>query len=85
MPGVEHRRHKGLNNWAENFHQRIRRREKIMKRFKSARQPLFFVSIHDPIANLFHFPRHALSSSHYCDLRSAAMATWHEITHIAAA
>ena len=32
-----------------------------MKRFKSARQLQRFVSIHDPIANLFHFPRHALS------------------------
>jgi len=32
MPGVEHRRHKGLNNRAENSHQPTRRREKIMKR-----------------------------------------------------
>ncbi|CDM61689.1 transposase (plasmid) [Rhizobium favelukesii] len=38
MPGVEHRSHKGLNNRAENSHQPIRRRERIMKRFKSARQ-----------------------------------------------
>ena len=85
MPGVEHRRHKGLNNRAENSHQPTRRREKIMKRFKSARQLQRFVSIHDPIANLFHFPRHALSSADHRDLRSAAMATWHEIAHIAAA
>src|SRR5918995_5352344 len=28
MPGVEHRRHKGLNNWAENSHQPTRRRER---------------------------------------------------------
>ena len=40
-----------------------------MKRFKSARQLQRFVSIHDPIANLFHFPRHALSSSDHRDLR----------------
>ena len=83
MPGVEHRRHKGLNNRAENSHQPTRRRETIMKRFKSARQLQRFVSIHDPIANLFHFPSHALSSSDHRDLRSAAMATWREITHIA--
>ena len=63
MPSVEHRSHKGLNNRAENSHQPIRRRERIMKRFKSTRQLQRFVSIHDPIANLFHFPRHALSSS----------------------
>lgn len=35
MPGVEHRSYKGLNNRAENSHQPIRRRERIMKRFKS--------------------------------------------------
>src|ERR671927_1726658 len=34
-PGVEHRRHKGLNNRAENSHQPTRRRERQMKRFKS--------------------------------------------------
>jgi putative transposase len=59
MPDVEHRRHQGLNNRAENSHQPTRRREKIMKRFKSASQLQRFVSIHDLIANLFHFPRHA--------------------------
>ena len=85
MPNVEHRSHKGLNNRAENSHQPIRRRERIMKRFKSTRQLQRFVSIHDPIANLFLLPRHALSSSDHRDLRSAAMATWHEIAHITAA
>ncbi|MEA2731431.1 MAG: putative transposase [Acetobacteraceae bacterium] len=35
MPGVEHRQHKRLNNRAENSHQPTRRRERIMKRFKS--------------------------------------------------
>src|SRR3954453_7132884 len=32
MPGVEHRRHKGLNNRAENSHQPTRRRERQVKR-----------------------------------------------------
>ena len=57
MPGVEHRQHKGLNNRAENSHQPTRRRERQMKRFKSARQAQRFLSIHDPIANLFHLRR----------------------------
>jgi putative transposase len=35
-PGVEHRQRKGLNNRAENSHQPTRRRERQMKRFKSA-------------------------------------------------
>jgi putative transposase len=81
MPGVEHRRHKGLNNRAENTHQPIRRRERVMKRFKSARQLQRFVSIHDPIANLFHFPRNNFSSAEHRDLRSTAMAVWNEIAH----
>ncbi|AWI62129.1 hypothetical protein AB395_00004605 (plasmid) [Sinorhizobium fredii CCBAU 45436] len=45
MPGVEHRSHKGLNNRAENSHQPTRRRERTMKRFKSARQLQRFVSM----------------------------------------
>ncbi|TCM64550.1 putative transposase [Rhizobium sp. BK068] len=57
MPGVEHRSHKGLNNRAENSHQPVRRRERIMKRFKSRRHLQRLISIHDPIANLFHIPR----------------------------
>ena len=85
MPTVEHRRHKGLNNRAENSHQPTRRRENIMKRFKSARHLQRFVSIHDQIANLFPFSRDALSSADYRDLRSAAMETWREISRLAAA
>ncbi len=38
MPSVEHRKHKGLNNRAENSHQPTRQRERQMKRFKSAGQ-----------------------------------------------
>ena len=82
MPGVEHRSHKGLNNRAENSHQPIRRRERIMKRFKSSRQLQRFVSIHDPIANLFHVPRHDIPSAHYRELRGAAMQMWSEIAHL---
>jgi putative transposase len=53
---VEHRQHKGLNNRAENSHQPTRRRERIMKRFRSARQAQQFLSDHDQIANIFHVP-----------------------------
>lgn len=65
MPGVEHRSHKGLNNRAENSHQPTRRRERIMKGFNSARHLQRFVSIHYPVANLFHIPRHEISSDHH--------------------
>ncbi|ARO32489.1 IS6 family insertion sequence transposase domain-containing protein (plasmid) [Rhizobium etli] len=42
---VEHRSHKGMNNRAENSHQPVRRRERIMKRFKSQPHLQRFVSI----------------------------------------
>src|SRR5215217_8177402 len=52
MPSVEHRRHKGLNNRAENSHQPTRRRERQMKRFKSPGSAQRFLSAHDGINNL---------------------------------
>lgn len=85
MPGVEHRSHKGLNNRAENSHQPTRRRERIMKGFKSARHLQRFVSIHDPVANLFHIPRHDISSDHHRELRAEAMKRWNKIAHLQSA
>ena len=82
MPGVEHRSHKGLNNRAENSHQPVRRRERIMKRFKSERHLQRFVSFHDPIANLFYIPRDDISSSHHRELSSEAMNLWAKIARI---
>jgi putative transposase len=82
MPGVEHRSHKGLNNRAENSHQPTRRRERIMKGFKSARHLQRFVSIHDPVANLFHIPRHDIQSDQYRELRTAALEMWNEIARL---
>ena len=46
MPSVEHRKHKGLNNRVENSYQPTRRRERQMKRFKSAGQAQRFLSAH---------------------------------------
>jgi putative transposase len=63
MPGVEHRQHKGLNNRAENSHQQTRRRERIMKRFKSAGPAQRFLSVHDQAGNLFR----RLSTSNAAD------------------
>ncbi len=82
MPSVAHRSHNGLNNRAENSHQPIRRRERIMKRFKSRRHLQCFVSIHDPIANLFHIARHDIASSHQRELRAAAMQLWATIARL---
>src|SRR4028118_176284 len=80
MPGVEHRRHKGLNNRAENSHRPTRRRERQMKRFKSPRQAQRFLSAHDQIDNPFHLRRDHVSASEYRAARARAFETWAEIS-----
>jgi putative transposase len=85
MPGVEHRRHEGLNNRAENSHQPTRRRERQMKRFKSAGQAQRFLSAHDQVNNLFHLRRDHVTAAEYRRVRARAFAIWAEITDVAAA
>ena len=80
MPGVEHRRHKGRNNRAENSHQPTRRRERQMKRFKSAGQAQRFLAAHDPINNLVHLRRDHITAAQYRAARAQAFATWAEVT-----
>ncbi|MGJ8561527.1 MAG: IS6 family transposase [Litorimonas sp.] len=70
MPGVEHRSHKGLNNRSENSHQPTRQRERGMKKFTSPRHLQRFLSIHDPIANLFFLPRHEMTSTDFREMRT---------------
>jgi putative transposase len=84
IPGVEHRQHKGLNNRAENSHQPTRRRERIMKRFKSAGQAQRFLSVHDQVANLFRRPANTNAADHR-KARAQAFTTWADVTGIAAA
>ena len=84
MPSVEHRSHKGLNNRAENSHQPTRRRERQMKRFKSARQAQRFLSAHDQINNLFHLRRDHLPAVQYRAVRTQAFQTWAEVTGVVA-
>ena len=85
MPSVEHRKHKGLNNRAENSHQPTRRRERQMKRFKSAGHAQRFLSAHDGISNLFHLRRHQVPAAQYRAARTEAFAVWAEISGVAAA
>jgi len=84
MPSVEHRKHKGLNNRAENSHQPTRRRERQMKRFKSAGQAQRFLSAHDGINNLFHLRRHQMPATQYRAARTQAFQVWAAVTGLAA-
>jgi putative transposase len=84
MPSVEHRRHKGLSNRAENSHQPTRRRERQMKRFKSPGHAQRFLSAHDQINNLFHLRRDHVTATQYREARMRASQTWAEISGVAA-
>ena len=79
-PGVEHRRHKGINNVAEASHRHTRRREKVMGRFKSARQAQRFLSVHDQTAVMFRPRRHRLSARSYRHARQDAFGLWADYT-----
>jgi putative transposase len=82
IPGVEHRQHRGLNNRAENSHQPTLRRQRIMKRFKSAGQAQRFLSVHDQVTNLFRYPGNA-NAAEYHETRSQAFMAWAEVTGVA--
>jgi putative transposase len=80
---IEHRQHKGLNNRAENSHQPTRRRERIMKRFKSARHAQRFLTVHDQVANLFHIPYpEATTADRRRVSRQRAFAVWREVSNV---
>ncbi|HJU16756.1 MAG TPA: IS6 family transposase [Stellaceae bacterium] len=85
MPSVEHWKHKGLNNRAENSHHPTRRRERQMKRFKSAGQLQRFLSAHDQINNLFLLHRDHAPASDYRAMRARAFEIWAGISGSAAA
>jgi putative transposase len=85
MLGVEHRQHKGLNNRAENSHQPTRRRERIIKRFKSPRQVQRFFSSHDQVANVFSRRPDQDTAATFHSARHQAFTTWTEVTGVAMA
>jgi putative transposase len=62
------------NNRAENSHQVVRRRERKMQRFKSARSAQQFLSIHAAFHNNFNIQRHLLSRATLRKLRTEATA-----------
>lgn len=75
-PGADHRAHKGLNNRIEGSHRPTRRREKIMGRFKSARQAQRFLAAHDQINTIFNPRRYRLTAISYRHARADAFSLW---------
>jgi transposase-like protein len=66
------------NNRAENSHQAVRRRERKLQRFKSARSAQQFVSMYGAVHNTFNFQRHLISRSALRIFRAEATAEWQE-------
>ena len=83
LPGVEHRQSRYLNNRCEVSHQPTRRRERHMRRFKSAGHAQQFLSIHTSIHNHFQLRRHRLSASEYRAARDGALDSWRDVTGVA--
>jgi putative transposase len=84
LPGVEHRRHKGLNNRAENSHQPTRRRERAMQRFKSPEQGQRFLTAFEAIRGTFCPRHHRLSAADYRESLALRLHTWRQVTAPAA-
>jgi putative transposase len=68
------------NNRAENSHQPIRRRERKMQGFKSAKSAQRFVSVHAAVYNTFNVQRHLISRQTNRRFRTAAQQCWREVT-----
>jgi putative transposase len=79
-----HHRGKRMNNRAESSHVPIRRRERKMQGFKSAKSAQRFLSIHGPIYNTFNTCRHLISAASHRTFRRGAMTMWREAACVAA-
>ena len=80
MPSVIHSTRQYENNRAEVSHQPTRRRERQMRRFKSAAHLQRFASVHGVVQNLFSVGRHLLRAVHHRLLRTRSFQVWDEVT-----
>jgi putative transposase len=85
LPHTEHRRHKGLNNRAENAHRPTRRRERVLQRFKSPAHAQQFLRPFGPISDHFRPRRHLLPAPQYRQTMQSRFVAWREVTGLLAA
>ena len=83
LPNTEHRRHKRLNNRAENSHRPVRKRERAMQRFKSPEQAQRFLETFSAVCNHFRPRRHRLAAGCYRQIMHERFRQWREIAHLA--
>ena len=60
------------------MHQAVRRRERKLQRFKSARSAQRFLSVYGTVNNTFNFQRHLISRSTLRNFRAEATAHWQD-------
>ena len=79
--GIASRQETGrwLNNRAENSHQPLRRREKIMTRFRSMRSLQKFAAVQSSVHNHFNLERHFYRREDFKENRFAALAEWRQL------
>ena len=63
LPNVDHRRHQGLNNRAENSHQRTRQRERLMRRFESPEHAQRFLGPFGMVGDHFRVGRYSTAAA----------------------
>jgi putative transposase len=85
LPNSEHRRHKRLNNRAENSHRPVRKRERAMQRFKSPEQAQRFLETFSAVCNHFRPRRHRLSAERYRQNMRKRFQQWRVIARLAPA
>jgi putative transposase len=82
LTNAEHRRHKRLNNRAENSHRPVRKRERAMQRFKSPEQAQRFLETFSAVCNHFRPRRHRLSAADYRQIMRERFQQWREATRL---
>jgi putative transposase len=84
LPNADHRRHKGLNNRAENSHLPVRKRERVLQRFKSPEHAQRFLEPFSAVCNQFRPRRHRLSADQYREIMNDLFRTWREVVGVTA-
>jgi putative transposase len=84
LPKTEHRRHKGLNNRAENSHQPTRQRERAMRRFKSPEQAQNFLGPFGAVGDHFRTGRYRTPASTRRQLLADRRRTWRDVVGLPA-
>jgi putative transposase len=76
LPHTEHRRHKGLNNRAENSHRPVRKRERALQRFTSSEHAQRFLEPFSAVGDHVRPRRHLLPAEPYRQLRTERFEQW---------